>query len=248
MIRLRKKLFTLAPIVAIAWFLMGEFPHIFLSVKWSEGRYSGFGSSANGDQIRAVLEIAERRLARLPAPERGPIHIVTAPKWVYAMFNPASRDAFAVTRGFGRTIWIRDADFEMDYSFSGRSAHNRRSLSGVITHETVHVTLNQRLGVIASLRIPTWLTEGYCDFIADETSYPFEAGIDALLAKNSPPSTSLRYFQYYAAVRYLIDIEGTSFDYLLTNSDAYQYAELAARFARLQRTSDITPKFPAYER
>lgn len=50
--------------------------------------------------------------------------------------------------------------------FNGQSVAGSRSLSGVLAHERTHGLIRARYGVLADLRYPTWLREGYCDVVA----------------------------------------------------------------------------------
>ena len=45
-----------------------------------------------------------------------------------------------------------------------------RTLSSIIAHETCHGMERRRYGVLMSVTKPTWLVEGYCDHVAQEST------------------------------------------------------------------------------
>lgn len=45
-----------------------------------------------------------------------------------------------------------------------------RSLSGVIAHERTHIMVRRRLGLVAGIALPTWISEGYADHVAGEST------------------------------------------------------------------------------
>ena len=85
------------------------------------------------------------------------------------------------------------------------------------------------------------MVEGYCDYVANETSYPFQAGVTRVLANHPTFDASFRYFQYYAAVRYLIEMEKKNFVDIVEHAENYDYQDLAVRFARKTRADDNNP-------
>lgn len=212
--------------------MVGEFPQFIFGSPTTIGRFAIYGQTARPEQMRSVLESTERLIENYRGTLPKSIVVIMATPSAYAFINPASRNAFAVTRKFGNVIWVRDGSFSNNSSLSGHVARNRRSLSGVIAHESIHVALNADLGRIESSRLPSWLAEGYCDYVANETSYPFDEGIARVLADSSTTDASFRYFQYYAAVRHLMEVEKKSFAEIVQHAEDYKYQELAMQLAR----------------
>jgi len=58
----------------------------------------------------------------------------------------------------------------------------RRSLDRVIAHEMTHGAIRAHFGPAADLRYPQELREGYCDYVADESSLS-DAEAKALIAR-----------------------------------------------------------------
>lgn len=49
------------------------------------------------------------------------------------------------------------------------SLYGTRSLSGVIAHERTHIMVRRHLGLVAGVRLPRWISEGYADHVAGES-------------------------------------------------------------------------------
>ena len=234
-----KKLFS-ATLVALSlgWFAVGEYPQLVFGSPRIVGRFSIYGQTGRPEQMRRVLENSERLVQKYEGTLPSSIRVIMSTPFVYSIVNPMARNAFAVTRGIGNVVWIRDGTFADDLSFSGHDKNNRHSLSGTIAHETIHVALNADPRGIKSSSLPSWLEEGYCDYVANETSYPFDEGVSRLLTDSSKTDVSFQYFQYYAAVRYLIETEKKSFVEIVRRAADLNYHDLAMQFARRASTNN----------
>lgn len=104
------------------------------------------------------------------------------------------------------------ADVTRNEAFNNASEHNQRTLSGLIAHERTHTLLNRHFGVIKSLFAPAWKKEGFCDFVAEETSFDRAEDIELLKENREEGSGSFRYFKYYLAVKYLREVKRLSVD------------------------------------
>ena len=65
---------------------------------------------------------------------------------------------------------VNRSDLTADRVENGRVIGGRRSLSGVIAHETCHGLERRHFGLTVDLTKPAWLREGYCDYLARESS------------------------------------------------------------------------------
>ena len=84
--------------------------------------------------------------------------------------------------------------------------NNKRTLSGVIAHETVHSLLENKLGLLKYKLLPSWKNEGYCDFIANESSFNKQKGVKEIC--NDTENTdipSFKYFKYRMITEYLFE-------------------------------------------
>ena len=80
-----------------------------------------------------------------------------------------------------------------------------------MAHEITHGLIRHRLGLFRGVRLPDWVDEGYCDYVAQESSFPEGDGFRLLAAGERHPSPSFRYFLYRQMVQYLIDDQHLSF-------------------------------------
>src|SRR3954447_9083831 len=71
-----------------------------------------------------------------------------------------------------------------------------------------------RLGAAGYWRLPSWKNEGYCDYVADESSFDAEEGLRLIREGRDDPSPSFRYFRAHLMVRYLLDVERIGVDEL----------------------------------
>jgi hypothetical protein len=63
------------------------------------------------------------------------------------------------------------------------------------------------------------VAEGYCDYIANESSFPEEKGLQILRDGKEDRSASFRYFVFRQMVRHLVDDRHYSFDQLVARAD-----------------------------
>jgi hypothetical protein len=135
--------------------------------------------------------------------------------WLFRLFAPLSASSFAISWPVTDNVFIAQADVAKDLATSAAEKHNRRAFSGVLAHEITHGLIRRRLGLLRGVRLPNWVAEGYCDFVARESSFPEETGLHLLADGGDEPSPSFRYFAWRQMVRHLIDDEHYSFDELV---------------------------------
>lgn len=148
----------------------------------------------------------------------------------FTFFNPFSPSAFAVNYPVTQNIFVAGANIPKDRT-SRRGSGNQRTLSAVVAHETVHSLLERHLGYIRYKMLPIWKNEGYCDYIARESSLPEAEGKEMLCSDKPPESPSQQYFLYRKWVGYLIDVKKVSHDAVLTQEFDSEKTGAAAREA-----------------
>lgn len=122
-------------------------------------------------ELDRIVARAEALVAASPlAREREPRRIfLTDGGWRWTWLANVTRGSFALTRALtDPVVIVNRSDLAGDAVVNGVGA--RRRLSSVIAHETTHVMLRRRFGRIAMAGKPQWLVEGYCDYIARESS------------------------------------------------------------------------------
>jgi hypothetical protein len=63
------------------------------------------------------------------------------------------------------------------------------------------------------------VVEGYCDFVAQDGSFPEAEGLALLAAGKDDSSSSFRYFKYRQSVRYLMQNRQLSFQQLVDSAN-----------------------------
>lgn len=134
----------------------------------------------------------------------------------FALFAPRSRKSFAVTYPLTQNIFLSQSDVGTNQINRNGSENNLRTLSGVIAHEATHVGLENRLGFFKYKLLPTWKNEGYCDYVAQESSYDEKLGWTQICENRfEEDSPSLTYFRYRTYVQYLLEEQQESLDSFL---------------------------------
>jgi hypothetical protein len=134
--------------------------------------------------------------------------------WRYRLFSPASK-AFAFFMPLTNNIFVADGRFRQNISMSSAATYNRRRLSAVIAHEIVHHLIKERLGLVQSLRVPTWVAEGYCDYVVNESSFPETEGTRLIAEGKSDPSHSFEYFRSRKMIQYLVEKRHMTFEQIV---------------------------------
>ena len=112
---------------------------------------------------RAAQLVAASPLARASEPR----HVfLTQGGWRWTWLALQNRRSFALSRALGEPVIINRGDVASD-----RVRGVERSLSGVLAHETCHGMERRHFGAIRSdILAPRWLREGYCDYVAQEST------------------------------------------------------------------------------
>ena len=177
--------------------------------------------AARSRQLLQASELAE--------PERPERVFVCDSPWLFALFGPTSTRAFAFSVPVTDNVFIAVADFPADAVHSGAPVYNTRALSAVVAHEITHGLIRRRLGWLKAALLPTWVAEGYCDYVAREGSFPEATGLALMAAGRGDASPAFRYFEYRQAVRYLLDDQHASFDQLVDRAHHFASVEAATR-------------------
>lgn len=173
---------------------------------------------------RELLQASE--LAAPGHPER--VFVCDSP-WLFTLFCPTSMRAFAASVPVTDNVFLASADFPADLARSSAPLYNTRALSAVVAHEITHGLIRRRLGWLRAASLPTWVTEGYCDYVAREGSFPEATGLALMASGRSNPSPSFHYFEYRQTVRYLLDEQHATFAQLVERSGDFATAETQTR-------------------
>ena len=155
--------------------------------------------------------------------------------WLFSLFSPTSTQAFAYSVPLTDNVFIATANYRRDTARSAAPNYNSRSLSAVMAHEITHGLIRHHLGWWRGVSLPTWVAEGYCDYVAREGSFPAPEGWRLMTSGLANPSMSFRYFEYRQMVRYLAEDEHLSFDQIVARANDPAAVEAATRQALRSR-------------
>jgi len=185
------------------------------------------------DDLHKVLDRAEILL------KDSPIYDANVERRVFLTGSFAKYGFLAnkAYRSFGSTIpfldnvMINKSDAGIDLVLMPREYSDRRSLSGVVAHEITHLLVRRRYGTISSITMPTWKVEGYCEYIARESTIPLDEGMRRW-RENPGDDSGYRYTKYHAMVKYMLERRGLTVDDLFTSklNETEVAAETLAEF------------------
>lgn len=204
------------------WIAIYTFPIILYGSPFKTGRYQIYGivdsEKAALDRIVAKADhLLLNHLGNLPSS----VTLVFPAEGTYRLFNPLSINAYASTN-VANVIWFNRSDLSNDRTVSNVKPFYSRTVSGVLAHEVMHVAIRESFGISSRWKIPGWIQEGYCDFIARETSIPFLQGVRQVEEGSTDESKSFSYFKSYLTVRGFIEIDKKTFSQLMQSDEIHR--------------------------
>ena len=194
----------------LSYILLICFPHFLFANKLNYKNFSVYyhSNDINKEELKLVLDKSENLLKKTELFKKGisqDIFICNGYS-EFTFFALLSRKAFAVNYPISQNIFITKSSISQNYIIRNGKENNKRTLSGVIAHETVHSLLENKLGLLKYKLLPSWKNEGYCDFIANESSFNKQKGVKEICndAKNTD-SPSFKYFKYRMITEYLFE-------------------------------------------
>ena len=190
------------------------FPQVLFGYNVTEKGVTVYSRAPLPEETAARIDeaIALVGQSELTVPRRAERIFVCGNPWLFRIFAPLSPQSFANSWPVTDNIFIANADLAKNVAQSAAPDHNRRSFSGVAAHEITHGLIRRHLGLLRGVRLPAWIAEGYCDYVARESSFPEDVGLQMLREGREDASPSFRYFVYRQMVRHLIDEQHLSFD------------------------------------
>jgi len=199
--------------VFLAYFLTICFPQYLFAHEVSYQKFEVYSRQPLEQGIYKVLDDAEARLSKSTIYDRETSRRVflTSGHGMYLFLSNKGFRSFANSVPFINNIFINRSDVPHDLVFLNRPLHNKRSLSGVIAHEVAHLFIRKKVGTVRASLMPTWKNEGYCEYIAEDTTITYEEGVQ-LWKANPTNDSNYRYFKYHMMVKYLIEKERLSIE------------------------------------
>jgi hypothetical protein len=105
--------------------------------------------------------------------------------WRWRVLALQSHFAFALTRAHREDLIFNRSDIASDTVHNGLGDGRTRSIAGVIAHEKCHGMERRHFGFWVDLTKPTWVIEGYCDYVAQESTL---SDAEVIAMKQSDPN------------------------------------------------------------
>jgi hypothetical protein len=161
---------------------------------------------------RSDALLATTGLYRTPIGQRV---FLTNGGWRWRVLALNNHMAFAFTRPSSDMVAdaaiFNRADPAQDQIFNGVD-DSKRSLSGIIAHERTHMLVRRHFGIIRAVSFEHWKSEGYADYVAQESSLT-EAEV-AAFKKAGVDHWAIPYFEGRQRVAAAMKENGNSVDRL----------------------------------
>jgi hypothetical protein len=205
--------------IAVLYGAVASFPQPLFAYRVKQGAFTVYSTQEIPDSLAAVLGRAETLLSasELYDPD-GQYQVFLCNGYrLYAFLCPSARHAAASARWLPENIVVGNPDIDYDRAFSDQdqafpeaSPYRPRRLSGTIAHEVTHLLIRKRFGRMKALRLPAWISEGICDFVADDSHFDRAKGVKMLRQGISDPSGWFWYFKCRMMIGYLVRKKGLS--------------------------------------
>ena len=196
--------------ISFSYFLAIVFPSFLFANKLEYKSFSVHyhSNDINTEELKLVLDKSESLLYNTELFKKGISQNIFICNGYseFTFFALMSRKAFAVNYPIFQNIFISKSSVLQNYILRNGKENNKRTLSGVIAHETVHSLLENKLGLLKYKLLPSWKNEGYCDFIANESSFNEQKGLTNICNDEvNSESASFKYFKYRKITQYLFE-------------------------------------------
>lgn len=169
-------------------------------------------------RMAAILADANARARSSPLArgDEGRRIFLTDGGWRWRVLALQSHYAFALTRAFREDVILNRSDVPTDRVNNGLGDGRTRTIAGVIAHEKCHGMERRHFGLWVDMTKPTWLREGYCDFVALESTLT-DAEVSAL-KKSDPNHPALPYYEGRMKVTAILAANGGNVDRLFAEA------------------------------
>ncbi|UBZ08748.1 hypothetical protein LDL76_08560 [Salegentibacter mishustinae] len=211
---------SLTALIAI-YILLILFPQLLFANKIEYKSFEVYHhNTINEQKLKSVLDVSEKLLegSELKSNSETQKLFLTESYNEFTFFALLSKNAFAVNYPVVQNIFFTKSDLSKNLITRNNKSNNRRTLSGVIAHETIHSLLENKIGIIDFKLLPTWKIEGYADYIAKESSYKATNDIDTICkTAQNKASRSYKYFEYRIITEYLLEQRNIELNKFLKN-------------------------------
>lgn len=170
--------------------------------------------------VIAAITKADMLVARsqLPTPTDQSIFL-TVGGWRWRWLTQSGSDGpFGLSRAGVETIVVNRSDPALDKVYRTADLGGERSLSGAIAHEMTHGAIRRHFGILADVRYPQWLREGFCDLVAGGSTLSDEQAM--ALSRTNPYHPALAYWRGRKRVEDELRRNGGSVDRLFATFES----------------------------
>jgi hypothetical protein len=191
------------------------FPKPLFAHRHVERNFEVWSDQPIGAEISQVLNDAERRLRTSPLYDSSlPVRIfICNADWRLRLYSQrlSARLGGVADTWLTHNVYLRRADIAGNrlVSPSGGDVTDAavRPLSYFIAHEVSHILVARRYGRLVGLSMPTWLMEGYADYVGKGGDFDVQENLALLQAGDArlDPALSGLYRRHHLAVALLVD-------------------------------------------
>lgn len=210
---------TTIAVLGIGYLILLAYPQALFANSVEHGAFKIYSREPIDPEIDRVLDVAEAKLKSSPiydADLKRDVYLTNS-HGLYAFFSPKAYNSFASSLPFVNHIIVNRTDVPADLVYIRREYSNSRSLSGVMAHETTHLLIRKRYGTLSATLMPTWKNEGYCEYVAGESTIPLGEGVRRW-RENPQDDSNYRYTKYHLMVKHMLEDEKVSVEDLFTKS------------------------------
>lgn len=165
----------------------------------------------NTDEIKALIDSIDKYLKTSELYSIPRMHIALCDNHItYGLLTHISYSSFGVTQLLSDFIILSKTDLENNLITANRKKDNQRSIKTVLLHEITHIFISNYYG-IKQFSINEWKKEGYCEYMAQDSSYDVQNGFDDFCQGIINKNPAYLYFKYRLYITYLMDIKKMSF-------------------------------------
>jgi hypothetical protein len=139
--------------------------------------------------------------------------------WRWRVLALNASGAAGLTRWINNAVILNRADVAADIIDLNRSVGGKRTLSGLVAHETAHLLQYKHFSLRKIMSSPQWMVEGYAEHVAQETSLT-DADVRHLDATGDQSHPALPYYYGKKRVGEMLAKNGRSVDKLFNEADA----------------------------
>ena len=218
--KVKKRLNWILGGLGLIYILILIFPSFLFANNLKHNDFSVYYHSEeiNIEQLKLVLDKSEELLKTSELFEEGVNQdiFICDSYYEFTFFALFSRKAFAVNYPLTQNIFLSKSSVSENYILRNGNESNKRTMSGVIAHETIHSLLENNLGTLKYKLLPSWKNEGYSDFIANESSFNNQDGLQIICDdKDRSENPSFKYFKYRMITKYLFEEKKVSMQMFL---------------------------------